>query len=165
VIATGRNEAELEQVRLLGADVVIPFALDAADADGAKQYEQALKREFGRGVDVVLDYLWGQSAKIVIVAIAKAVEDARPVRFVHVGGASREENIELPGAALRSSAIQMMGSGLKSVPLARLLGSVGGVFEAAVAAGLRIETRTVALADIEKAWESPNKPRVVVSIG
>ncbi len=165
VIATGRNEAELEQVRLLGADVVIPFALDAAGAGGAKQYEQALKREFGRGVDVVLDYLWGQSAKIVIVAIAKAVEDARPVRFVHVGGASREENIELPGAALRSSAIQMMGSGLKSVPLARLLGSVGGVFEAAVAAGLRIETRTVALAEIEKAWESPNKPRVVVSIG
>ena len=39
-----------------------------------------------------------------IVAIAKAVEDGTPVRFVHVGGASREENIELPGAALRDPA-------------------------------------------------------------
>jgi len=31
------------------------------------------------------------NAATVIVAIAKAVEDARPVRFVHVGGASRGE--------------------------------------------------------------------------
>ncbi len=33
----------------------------------------------------------------------------------HDGGASREVNIELQGAALRSSAIQLMGSGIKGV--------------------------------------------------
>jgi NADPH:quinone reductase-like Zn-dependent oxidoreductase len=110
VIATGRNKGELQELRSLGADVVVPFTLGAPFLLGAKHYEQALIAEFAHGIDVVIDYLWGESAKTLIVAISKAVEDAKPVRFVHVGGASREENIELPGAALRSSAIQLMGS-------------------------------------------------------
>ena len=41
---------------------------------------------FSNGINVVVDYLWGESAKTIIVAIAKTVEDATPVRFVHVGG-------------------------------------------------------------------------------
>ncbi len=73
-------------------------------------------------------------------AIAKAVEDAHPVRFVHVGGASREENIELSGAALRSSAIQLMGSGVKSVPFPKLLGSISNVFDAVAHARFQIAT-------------------------
>jgi len=86
--------------------------------------EQALRTEFSNGVDVVVDYRWGQSGKTIIVAIAKSVEDARPVRFIHVGGASGEENAQIPGAALRSSAIQLMGSGAKSVPFPKLLDAI-----------------------------------------
>lgn len=112
----------------------------------------------------MIDYLWGESAKTVIVAIAKAVEDARPVRFVHVGGASREESIELPGAALRSSAIQLMGSGIKSVSFPKLLDAVKNVFEAAVPAKLQIQTNTVPLSTIEENWGAPGKPRIVVTI-
>jgi hypothetical protein len=96
----------------LGADTVIPFTLGVLHPLGAKHYEQALQEVFSGGIDVVIDYLWGASAKTIIVAIAKTVEDATRVRFVHVGGASREEEIALPGAALRSSAIQLMGSGV-----------------------------------------------------
>jgi hypothetical protein len=69
---------------------------------------------FSTGIDVVIDYLWGQSAKTAMIALAKTVEE-KPVRFVHVGGASGELNIELPGAALRSAAIMLMGSGVGSV--------------------------------------------------
>src|SRR5580704_5644221 len=134
VIATGRNAAELEEVKKLGADIVIPFKLGAMHPSGAKEYENALRQVFAAGINVVIDYLWGESARTVIVAIAKAVEDATPVRFVHVGGASGEENIELPGAALRSSAIQLMGSGLKSVPFAKLLDSIRNVLGAVVPA-------------------------------
>jgi hypothetical protein len=104
---------------------------------GAVQHEQALKQEFARGVNVVVDYLWGESAKIVIVAIAKCVEDATPARFIHVGGASREEEIALPCAAIRSSAIQLMGSGVKSIPFVKLLGAIQSVFEAAAPASSR----------------------------
>lgn len=165
IIATGRNEEELEELRHLGADVTIPFALDNAHPSGAKEYENALKQVFASGIDVVIDYLWGQSARTIIGAIAKAVDDGTPVRFVHVGGASGEENIELPGAALRSSAILLMGSGVKSVRLPVLLQAIRSVFEAVEPAGLKITTRVVPLADVETTWEkSAGKPRVVFSI-
>jgi hypothetical protein len=104
VIATGRNLMELEQMRALGADVVIPFALDAEHPSGVADYEEALAAVFTDSIDVVLDYLWGQSAKIAMVALARTVEERR-VRFVHVGSASGEANIDLPGSLLRSAAI------------------------------------------------------------
>jgi NADPH:quinone reductase-like Zn-dependent oxidoreductase len=164
VIATGRNAEELEEVRQLGADVVIPFTL-GEHPSGAEDYENALKQVFASGIDVVIDYLWGESAKTIIVAIAKAVEDGTPVRFVHVGGASREENIELPGAALRSSAIMLMGSGVKSVRLPVLLQAIRNVFEAVRPAGLKIATRVVPLGEVEETWDkAAGKPRVIFSI-
>lgn len=165
VIATGRNEAELEEARRLGADVVVPFALDALHPTGAKQYEEALIEEFGKGIDVVIDYLWGQAARTIISAIAKGVEDATPVRFVHVGGASGEESIDLPGAGLRSSPIVLMGSGAKSVPLPALLNAVRSTLDAVGPAKLRIATRTVPLSEVESHWSAPGKPRVVFTIG
>jgi NADPH:quinone reductase-like Zn-dependent oxidoreductase len=165
VIATGRSAEEREEVKQLGADVVIPFTLGTLHPSGARDYENALKQVFASGIDVVIDYLWGESAKTVIVAIAKAVEDGTPVRFIHVGEASREANIDLPGAALRSSAIMLMGSGVKSVPLSVLMRAIKSVFEAVQPAGLKIATKVVPLAEVEETWEkAPGKPRVVFSI-
>jgi NADPH:quinone reductase-like Zn-dependent oxidoreductase len=165
VIATGRNAEELEEVKVLGADVVIPFSLGASHPMGGKKYEEALVNEFANGIDVVIDYLWGESAKTVIVAIAKSVDDATPVRFVHVGGASGAENIELPGAALRSSAIMLMGSGLKSVPMSALKDAIGNVFEAVATANLRIAIKAVPLSEIESTWDDASgKPRVVFTM-
>lgn len=165
IIATGRNAEELEEVKKLGADVVIPFTLGALHPSGAREYENALKQVFASGIDVVIDYLWGESAKTIIVAIAKAVEDGVPVRFVHVGGASREENIELPGAALRSSAIMLMGSGVKSIRLSGLMLAIKSIFEAVQPAGLKIATTVVPLSAVEETWEqATGKPRVVFSI-
>jgi hypothetical protein len=92
------------------------------------------------------------------------MEDATPVRFVHVGGASREEEVAIPGAALRSSAIQLMGSGVRSVPLPKLLGSIKSVFEAVGPARLQIATQTMDLSEIDKAWQAPGKPRIVMTI-
>jgi NADPH:quinone reductase-like Zn-dependent oxidoreductase len=166
VIATGRNVAELEEVRKLGADIVVPFTLSALHPSGAKDYENALTRVFASGINIVIDYLWGESAKTIIVAIAKAAEDATPVRFVHVGAASREENIELPGAALRSSAILLMGSGLKSVSLSVLLRGIKNVFEAVQPAGLRIATKVAPLSQVAEVWEkAAGQPRLVFTIG
>jgi NADPH:quinone reductase-like Zn-dependent oxidoreductase len=159
VIATGRNAAELATV---GADAVIPFAL--GEAEGAKQFEESLAQMFAGGIDVVIDYLWGDSAKTIITAIAKTVED-HPVRFVQVGTVSDAE-ILLPGAALRSSALTLMGSGIGSVSREGLLQSIRGVFEAVVPAGMKVETAVVPLSEVESVWaKSTGKPRVVFSIG
>jgi NADPH:quinone reductase-like Zn-dependent oxidoreductase len=164
VIGTARNVAELEELKTMGADVVIPFDLSASNAIGAKEYEEALKKEFAAGIDVVVDYLWGESAKTVIVALAKSLDD-KPARFVHVGAAGREDNMELPGAALRSAPITLMGSGIGSVSRVALVQSIRNIFEAVGPAGLKIATKVVPLADVEKTWEAATgKPRVVYTV-
>lgn len=160
VIVTGRNAHELDTLRSLGADVVIPFDLRSENHEGIEQFEQSLTAAFADGLDVVVDYLWGASARTIIVAIAKAVEDAHPVRFVQVGEASGEP-MELPAAALRSSAIQIMGSGLKSVPLVKLLESIRQTFDLAARGELYLPTKVVALSTVAENWDAPGKPRLV----
>jgi NADPH:quinone reductase-like Zn-dependent oxidoreductase len=164
VIATGRNPQELEDVKQLCADVVIPFAL-GADRSGAQNYQEALQQVFATGIDVVVDYLWGETAKTIILALAQTIDD-KPVRFVHVGSASGEANIELPGAALRSAAITLMGSGIGSVSRQILLQSIESVFDAVQPAGLKVATQVVPLSQVEAVWEkATGKPRVVFTIG
>ncbi len=143
---------ELEEVRQLGADVVIPFALGMLHPSGAKDYENAIKEVFDPGIDVVVDYLWGESAKTVMWAIARAAEESTPIRFIHVGGASREENVDLPGAVLRSSSIMLMGSGMGSVGASSLLQAIRSVFAAVQPAGLKIATKVFPLAEVEEVW-------------
>ncbi len=165
VIATGRNAHELEELKQLGADIIIPFALGPLDPSGAEDYESALKQAFSEGINVVVDYLWGHSARTIIVAVAKGAEDVTPVRFIHVGSASQEDNVELPGAALRSSAIMLMGCGVKSVALPALLQSVRMVFEAVQPAALKIATIPVPLREVSEVWDrSTGKPRVVFTM-
>jgi len=163
VIATGRDRQALAELKTLGADIVIPFDLALSNPDGAKEYEAALKQQLAMGIDVVVDYLWGKTAETVIVAIAKIADSTTPVRFVHVGGSSGDD-IQLPGAALRSSPIVLMGSGAKSVPLSRLLAAVANVFQAVVPANLRIATKAVPLAQVEETWSAEGKARVVFTM-
>ena len=165
VIATGRNAQELEDVRQIVADVVVAFSLEAQHPEGAAAFEDALMEIFPAGVDVVVDYLWGESAKTILAALAKTVED-RPVRFVHVGGASGDGSIELAGSVLRSAAITLMGSGVGSVGRPALLESIRSIFEAVGPAGLKVATRVAPLADVEAVWaKAEGRPRVVFTIG
>ena len=158
VIATGRNIEALREVAELGADVTIALSED----DGA--FEAPLMEQFAEGIDVVIDYLWGTSAETILIAGAKAELDAKPIRFVQVGsigGAS----ITLPGAVLRSSAIALMGSGIGSIPLDRLVRSIEEVLRAAGPNGFRIATRVVPLAQIEQAWhQDDSSQRTVVTM-
>jgi NADPH:quinone reductase-like Zn-dependent oxidoreductase len=157
VVATARNEEALKELRALGADVTIPLG-EVGDA-----FEEALHAQFRRsGIDVVLDYLWGPSAERVIAAGAKAGRDAVPLRFVHIGAVSAP-NISLPSAALRSSAIELRGSGIGSIPPEGIVRSIEGVLRTAVAAGFRIATRRVLLSEVERVWSiTEGLPRLVV---
>jgi NADPH:quinone reductase-like Zn-dependent oxidoreductase len=156
VVATGRNAEALKALSALGADVTIPLG-DAGDA-----LEDALKEQFGGdGVDVVLDYLWGASAERIIIAGAKAGKDTVPIRFVHIGSVSAP-TITLPSAALRSSAIALMGSGIGSIPIDRIVKSIGELLQATMPGGFEIETKTFPLSEIEHVWSTAdNMPRTV----
>lgn len=159
VVATGRNSELLKALPDLGADVTIPLD-NAGDI-----FEDALKEQFGGdGIDVVLDYLWGLSAERIIIAGAKAGKDAVPIRFVHIGSMSAP-NITLPSAALRSSAITLMGSGIGSIPVDRIVKSIDDLLQATVRAGFHISTRIVPLSNVASVWTTGESiPRTVFQI-
>ncbi len=158
VIATGRDAAALEEVRALGADVVVPLVEDG-DA-----IEASFMQSFAEGVDVVLDYLWGPSAERLLIAAARAGEDSAPLRYVEIGSASAR-NITLPSAVLRAKAIELMGSGTGSVPMHRMTAVIGQLMYAAVPAKLRIATRQVPLSTVAEEWSSEGRTRTVFRIG
>nr|WKF60750.1 2-haloacrylate reductase [Paraburkholderia busanensis] len=145
IVATGRNAAALEALKQAGADVTI--SLEQSEADMNRAFEAA----FRDGVDVVLDYLWGASARALLIAAAKASADDRPVRVVQIGAISGAE-MALPSAVLRSADITLLGSGIGSVPLARLFATLKAVFDAAGPAGLRVEAKAVPLAELAVHW-------------
>ncbi|GAA0542941.1 NADPH:quinone reductase-like Zn-dependent oxidoreductase [Rhizomicrobium palustre] len=154
VIATGRN---LEALSALGADITVPLVEDE------KALEDRFREVFTERVDVVIDYLWGESARSLLIAAAKSGPERVPVRFVQVGSMAGDE-IALPAAVLRSSSILMMGSGLGSVPREKLIASIGDVLNAAVPSNFQVVARKVALADIAQAWSAKDSSQRTVFV-
>lgn len=157
VIATGRRKEALEEVRLLGADVVVPLGEDRDDL------ERALRPIFEQRVDIVLDYLWATSAEALIHAAARFGPEGVPIRHVTIGSAGGQ-SVNLPSAALRSSALQLMGSGIGSIPFSRLMAAIRGVLDAAPSAGFRIATRSLPLAEVARAWAATDSGARVVLV-
>jgi NADPH:quinone reductase-like Zn-dependent oxidoreductase len=155
IIATGRNIEALRDVAALGADVTVPLVED----DDAM--EKSFKEQFAAGVDVVIDYLWGKSAERLLIAAAKAGIDGVPLRFVQIGSLSAP-SITLPSAVLRSSAIELIGSGIGSLPRDRFVSAIADLLQAVVPAGLKIATRPVPLSQVEEAWSWTDKTRRTV---
>lgn len=158
VIATGRDPDRLHALASLGADETISLTGDANARD------ERFRAAFAAGVDVVLDYLWGASAERLLIAAARTAAEAAPIRFVHTGSASGHE-ISLPGAVLRSSAITLMGSGIGSVALDRLIGITDEVLRTAATRGFRIAVDPIPLSHVEEAWaRSDSGARSVLTI-
>jgi NADPH:quinone reductase-like Zn-dependent oxidoreductase len=157
VIATGRDEAALERLRGLGADETISL----------RQPEEALVAAFraalAAGIDVVLDYLWGPSAE----AILKATQGhggmgGEPrIRYVQIGAISGE-TISLAGSWLRSSGVELLGSGLGSLSAAAIVEALKKMFEVASSPGLKIDTEAVPLSEVETAWGRAESGRRIV---
>jgi NADPH:quinone reductase-like Zn-dependent oxidoreductase len=155
VIASGRSEDALRAVAKLGADATISLTQTEA------ALEDALRAQFAQGIDVVVDYLWGKSAERLLITAAKAGLEPTPIRVVQVGSMSGAD-ITLPSAVLRSSAIELMGSGIGSVPHQRMLAAMRGLLDAAVPARLEIATCRVPLTEVEQAWTADDNRRRVV---
>ena len=144
IVATGRDRDSLAALSSLGADATV--ALQQDDAAIARAFAQ----EFESGVDIVLDYLWGPSAENLLTAAAKIGKALRFVQIGSIGGAA----IPLPAHTLRSFPLDLMGSGIGSVPMPRIRNAVGEVLRAASAAGLTTNAKAVPLVDVEKYWST-----------
>jgi NADPH:quinone reductase-like Zn-dependent oxidoreductase len=153
VVAAGRLKSGLADV---GADAIVdteqaPEALRQAFADAAGE----------RGFDVVVDYLWGPPAEALIAGLTRrdlAVSRAgagRGVRLVSVGEMAGKD-IRLPSAVLRSSHLQILGSGTGNFPpLPVLQETVARIFAEGVKGALEVDAHAVPLSAVEQVWNDP----------
>lgn len=158
VIVAGRNTKKLSK---LEADDRISF--DMTTDEGKNNFVTKLAPYFEEGVDVVLDYLWGDSALAIMKAVAQA-DSKKTTKFVSIGASSGQREINLPSSLLRSSKLELLGSGLKSASMPELLMAIKGVFDWAANEKITIPTTIFELNDIENAWQAPLTPRAVVEV-
>jgi NADPH2:quinone reductase len=150
VVAAGRNPQALEKLKEFGADVVISLEQEH-DA-----LVKAFRDEIAAEVDVVLDYLWGAPAEAVLAAISQKglSHAASRIRFVQVGS-SAGGTISLAAATLRSSGLELVGSGFGSASLTQIFEAIGEFFKEAAKKPFAIDVKTVELQDVESVWKSP----------
>jgi len=150
VIATGRDEAKLREHSDLGADVLLPLNQPIeAFRDAVRKVARDAR------VGVVLDYLWGPSAEAILRGLGgpDAPRGASRVRFVQVGSMAGP-TITLAGPSLRSSGVEVLGSGLGSSTPESLITGIGQFFEACAKARFRVASETHPLSEVERAWDS-----------
>jgi len=153
VVAAGRNPQALEKLKALGADAIVSLHQER----GA--LVAALRREKDEaGVDIVLDYLWGAPAEAAIEAIAqKGLSKAAPrVRYVQIGSMAGR-TIPLTADALRSSGLELLGSGFGSASLEQICEAITEFFAAAATRPFASEIRTASLRDVEALWNAPER--------
>lgn len=153
VIAAGRNPQALEKLKELGADAVISLQQEHEPLVAA--FRQQLAEA---GVDIVLDYLWGHPAECVLEAISQKGlrKAASRVRFVQIGD-SAGKTIALSAATLRSSGLELLGSGFGSASLDQLRQAIAEFFDLVAAAPFQMNIKVVPLRDVETLWNSPEQ--------
>jgi NADPH:quinone reductase-like Zn-dependent oxidoreductase len=158
VIAAGRNRELLEAV---GADGIITLT------DSEEVIQEAFAAQIrDRGIDVVIDYLWGRPTELLLDALAKGFrpEATQRTRLVEVGS-SAGQAISLPAAVLRSVDLTLSGSGFGSVPMDQIMGAIPTLFSLAAAGHLHVAVESVPLSEVERAWSAVEKgKRIVFSI-
>jgi NADPH:quinone reductase-like Zn-dependent oxidoreductase len=159
VVATGRNPASAAELRALGADEFVLLTQSPDDLT------TEFRAQIAKGVDVVLDYLWGPSAEAFLSAATGhgAGEAARRIRYVNIGSLGGQ-SINLPASALRSSGVELVGSGLGSVSNLGLIRSIAALMQAVGPAGLKIDADAVPLRDVTSAWQAGGSARIVFTL-
>jgi NADPH:quinone reductase-like Zn-dependent oxidoreductase len=158
VIATGRNPQKLEALKNEGADVTI--SLEQADDLLAVAYERAFEQD----VDVVLDYLGGHRAEEIISAATKgrgSKNGESRVKFVQIGGVAGK-SIHVDTNRLRSSGLELIGSGLGAFSVDTAIRCAGELMLAIGPARLSLPVREFTFADVEEAWTDMSESHKVV---
>lgn len=157
IVATGRNQKALEELRAFGADAVIPLTQDRADLVSALR-DAIAEHE----IDIILDYLWGAPAEALLEAITQKGLDhaARRIRYIQIGSAAGP-NITLPGAALRSSGLEILGSGFGSASMEKLFAALAAFLKEAAKKPFAMDTQPAPLSEVETLWTSKTGARLV----
>lgn len=150
VIVTGRNQQSLKDLLSLGGDDIISLMQDD------EQFKAQLKTIHAQTpVDIVIDYLWGHSAEMILGCFKGDGSFTNKIRYVSVGSMAGDL-IQLSAANLRSVDLQLTGSGMGSWTKQQ----VGQVFREilpemftlAAEGKLKVETVRGKIEDIAELW-------------
>lgn len=141
VIGVGREEHRLAVLSALGADGTCTFDQAAMAAD----------------VDVVIDYVWGEPAVGAMVAMLTARSDrSRELTWIQIGSVAGAD-APIPSAALRSTRLTIVGSGIGSVPGRDWLKELPELAETVAKGFFDVRARAMPLTQVEQAWDEAPK--------
>lgn len=146
VIGAGRNTAALQDLLALGADEVLPLDRLAEVAN----------------VDVVIDYLWGEPAATGIVDMITAhKERSDPIAWIQIGSVAGPA-APIRSAALRAARLQIVGSGIGSVPGRDWLKELPKLVHAIAKGEFDVRAKALPLKGVEQAWNADTGDRIVL---
>ncbi|MCC9044081.1 zinc-binding alcohol dehydrogenase family protein [Myroides sp. M-43] len=166
IIVTGRNERLLEELRSYGATHLIN--LKDTD-DSIKERLAVIHRE--TPIDIVIDYLWGKPISLIMEILKgdSITHISHTTKIVTAGDMAGKE-ISLSSSILRSSAIEILGSGFGSLSPEELIVFnkviLPEMFLLASNHKLHIQTEAHPLESIEEAWNKQlaSGTRLVITI-
>jgi NADPH:quinone reductase-like Zn-dependent oxidoreductase len=146
VIAAGRDAARLATLPALGADQIC--TLDRIDESV--------------DVDVVLDYVWGEPAAAAMIPLLAARADrTAPLTWIQIGSMGGP-TAPVPSVALRSARLQILGSGIGSVPAGDFIAELPELVAAVARGSIDVRAQAVPLADVARAWTAGTDDRIVL---
>lgn len=159
VIGTGRNPESGEKLRELGADAFIN--LNQPD----EKVVEALKKEAGKGYDVILDYLWGHPAEVIISTFTPTEISipSKRTRFVLIGGLAGR-TAQLSGQSLLTSGLEIYGMMGAQTPPDALVEGTKLVWDMIKQGKLSMDIIKYPLKDIEKVWDMEEHGKRIVIV-
>ncbi|UVD79603.1 zinc-binding alcohol dehydrogenase family protein [Myroides albus] len=166
IIVTGRNERILNELRTFGATHTINL----------KEGEEAVKGKLKAihdqyPIDIVIDYLWGQPITWVLDTLkGGSIHHLSHTTKIVTAGDMAGKEIALTSAILRSSAIEILGSGFGSLSAEELIVFnkviLPEMFLLASNDKLKIQTAAYPLEEIAEVWNKdlPSGTRLVITI-
>jgi NADPH2:quinone reductase len=161
VVGTGRNLASAQKAMAAGADAFI--SLGQTDQDVTK----ALQSEAGEGYDVVLDYLGGHPAEVLLSSfMPTSIGFARKRTRYVVIGALAGWTIQFPAQSIITSGLEIYGFGATNTPenLRNRAEGVAQVWDLLGRGILSMDVLRLPLSDIEAAWNMEEHGRRIVIV-
>ncbi|GAA3456006.1 hypothetical protein [Dactylosporangium matsuzakiense] len=101
---------------------------------------------------MVIDYVWGEpTARAMMDVLTARADRAKQLTWVQIGSVAGPDSA-IPSAALRSARLQIVGSGIGSVPGRDFLEELPKMAEAVAAGGFDVRARAVPLSQVERHW-------------
>lgn len=154
IIATGRNQKRLENLKTLGATHIISLK----DSDWLSQIDTVQK---DAAIDIVLDYIWGKPAEDILKTLSNG--PTHSTRYIDLGN-NAGNDITVSAGLIRNSAIEILGAGVGSYTASEFgqmfTEFIPEMYALAAEGKLVVNIQKAKLQDIEKIWKTPSESGV-----